>query len=129
MVTVTATGEDFSCLVSDGIHQMQADTIAEKGGKNAGFRPHDLLAAALGSCLAIQLQMYASRHRIRLGQVSVKVEIDRSVPDRTIFKKEILIEGDDLSDSDRKRLHAVSKTCPVQNTLSKQLEFVMDTTP
>ena len=48
MVTVTTIGQEPGCLVSDGVHRLEADTTVENGGQGAGFRPHDLLTAALG---------------------------------------------------------------------------------
>ncbi|TEB12965.1 OsmC family protein [Pelotomaculum propionicicum] len=124
MVKVITTGKPYSCLVTDGVHQLQADTILEYGGGNAGFRPHDLLAAALGTCQAISVRMYASNHGIPVRSVTVEVEIDRTTQDKTVFRKIISIEGD-ISEDERKNLYNVATTCPVQQTLSQQLEFVI----
>ncbi len=41
----------YKTIFTNGIHETCADTTADKGGGNAGFRPHDLMEAALASCL------------------------------------------------------------------------------
>ena len=125
MVKVITMEKLYSCFVTDGIHQLQADTTLEKGGGNEGFRPHDLLASALGSCIAISLKMFAFNRNIPVQSISVEVEIDCSIPKKTVFKKKIFIEGD-ISEDDRNLLMAVANNCSVQKTLSRQLEFVME---
>ena len=69
--------------------------------------------------------MFAFNRNIPVQSISVEVEIDRSIPNKTVFQKKISIEGD-ISEDDRKLLMAVAKTCAVQKTLSRQLEFVME---
>ena len=125
MVTVTSTGPGTGCLVSDGTRRLWADTTPEKGGEGAGWRPHDLLAAALAGCLVIQLRMFAAQEQIPLTGVVVKVDIDRSVPGRSVFRKDVEFSGDALTVGDRQRLRAMGGGCPVQNTLSARLEFVL----
>ena len=124
MVKVTTMEKSYSCLMTDGKHQILADTTVEKGGGDAGFRPHDLLASALGSCIAISLKMSAANRNIPVQSISVEVEIDSSIPKKTVFKKKIFIEGD-ISEEDRNILMSVANKCSVQRTLSRELEFVM----
>lgn len=125
MVTVTSEGHKTRCLVTDGTHHLPVDTMPANGGEGAGFRPHDLLGAAVGSCLVIQLRMFAFREQIPLTGVIAEVEMDRSTPGKTVFRKHVEFTGDDLTEDDRKRLHALCNSCPVQNTLSAQMEFVL----
>lgn len=122
MVTVTLTEQGI--IVTDGKCALRADTTPEKGGAGAGFRPHDLLAAALGACLAIQLRQFAVRERIPLTGATVKVELDRSTPGQTVFRKEVRL-AHDLPPADRERLRALCAACPVQDTLSARLEFLL----
>lgn len=57
---------------------MPTPTTPDKGGGNQGFRPHELLEAALATCMNIHLRMYAANHGIELGEVTTKVTLDRS---------------------------------------------------
>ncbi len=125
MVNVITKKKPYSCLVTEGIPQLQADTTLEKGGGNTGFRPHDLLASALGSCIAISLKMFATSRNIPVQSISVEVEIDRSIPNKTVFRKKIALEGD-ISEDDRKLMMAAAATGPIQKILSRQLEFIIE---
>ena len=51
MITAQPRDTRYQPWISNGEHQTLADTPADKGGSNSGFRPHDLLEAALESCL------------------------------------------------------------------------------
>lgn len=44
------------------------------GGSGASFSSTDLLAAALGSCIATDLEPLARRHRIALADIGIEVE-------------------------------------------------------
>jgi len=65
MICATSESIPFQTRFSDGEHEGLADTTADKGGGNSGFRPHDLLAAAVASCINMTVRMYAERHAIR----------------------------------------------------------------
>ncbi|TCL56031.1 putative redox protein [Hydrogenispora ethanolica] len=125
MVKATPVGEPYSCLITDATHQLIADTTSDKGGNDNGFRPHELLEAALASCLTISLRMYLENQGIKIDSCSVTVELDRSNPDKTVFRKKVELNGA-ISESDRKRIEAVLASCPVQKTLSKELAFVLE---
>src|SRR5687768_4339142 len=56
-----------------GTHTLRADERAEKGGDDNGPEPHELLAAALGSCTAMTLKVYAERKGWPLRDVHVAV--------------------------------------------------------
>ncbi|MBI5587139.1 MAG: OsmC family protein [Deltaproteobacteria bacterium] len=102
-----------------------SDTDVRNGGQNVGFRPHELLAGALGSCISIWVRKYAHDHGLAVEFVSVDIELDRSSPDEVVFKKSISINGD-LTEEERKRLYRVAETCPLQKTLGKKLTFEVE---
>ena len=83
-----------------------------------GFRPHELLAAALACCINIALRMYADRHTLPLSGVT----LNRTDPEEVTFEYEIEFRGP-LSEEDRGRLLEAAKSCPVRRTLSKRLGF------
>jgi putative redox protein len=122
MITTTSSTTPYQVLFSDGIHNCTSDTTADKGGNNAGFRPHDLLEAAVGSCVNMWLQMYANQHRLPLQTVKTKVTINRMDPEKVIFEYEIDLIGD-LTPEQHDKLLKVAATCPVRRTLSKEICF------
>ncbi len=99
----------------------EADTTPP-AGKGAGFRPHELLEAALASCAAISLRMFATERGIALETVAVSVELDRSHTDETVCRTSIDLEGD-LSERERTLLLQAARSCPVRRTLSRRLSF------
>lgn len=125
MIKATPTGKPYGCRITNSIHQLIADTTLDKGGHNDGFRPHELLEAALASCLTISLRMYLEKHAISIDSFSVTVELDRSMPDKAIFRKKVQLNGE-LSEMERKKIEAVLASCPVQKTLTKELQFVLE---
>lgn len=50
MIETESRSEPYATRFSDGVQEALADTTADKGGGGAGFRPHDLLEAALATC-------------------------------------------------------------------------------
>ena len=122
MITATSQTARYQTLFSDGVHQGFADAPADNGGQGDGFRPHELLEAALASCVSMTVRMYADHHAIPLNSVTAKVTLDRSHPDETVFQYEIDVEGDLTPEQKDKLLHAAS-ACPVRKTLSKRIRF------
>src|SRR6186713_3223273 len=54
-----------------GGHRIRSDEETEKGGEDTGSTPHELLLAALGSCTAMTLKVYAVRKGWPLEDVKV----------------------------------------------------------
>jgi putative redox protein len=105
----------------DGHHHLSTDEPEAVGGDGTGPSPHELLPAALASCISTQLVMYARTKGWDLGQVSVEVVYDhRSTPRR--FEIEIGI-GADLSPEQLSRLDAVAAACPVRRAIENGAEF------
>src|SRR6266540_2895364 len=65
-------------IFSHGTENMNAcaDTTVDKGGGSAGFRPHDLLEAALASCLTMSLRMCAEKYDIPFSEIRTKVSLN-----------------------------------------------------
>ncbi|MFQ5342238.1 MAG: OsmC family protein [Anaerolineae bacterium] len=122
MVTCMSLETRYQSLVTNGKHEALSDTTEDKGGSHSGFRPHELLEAALASCLNIWLRMYADEHGIPLGEVFTRVSLDRTTPGEVVFEYDVELAGP-LTDAQRHRLMQVAKTCPVHQTLSKRISF------
>ena len=100
-------------------HTLRADEVSEKGGDDTGPAPHELLLAALGSCTAMTLKVYAERKGWPLRDVHVTLNGD-STPGRLAITRQLDFEGD-LDAEQRQRLIEIADTCPVHRTLTGEL--------
>jgi putative redox protein len=122
MIRTSSEPVPYRTQFSDGIHQNTADTTAGNGGGSSGFRPHDLLEAALATCVNMTVRMYADRHGIPLAGVTTTVSLDRAVPEEAVFRYEVALEGE-LTAGQRDRLMRAASACPVRRTLSRKIRF------
>jgi putative redox protein len=101
-------------------HRLIVDELEEDGGGDAGPRPTELLAAALASCTAITIEMYADRKGWDLGQVEVNVDYREPTPDAAPrFETTIRTPAHgDLTDEQRERILVIAGKCPVHRTLA-----------
>jgi putative redox protein len=112
-------GGRFQVAVHAGRSTFFADEPAAVGGLGSGPGPYDLMSAALGSCTAMTLRLYAERKGWPLMRVKVRVEHVRATLNaRDRFEREIIIEGD-LDDAQRARLLDIANHCPVHLTLER----------
>ncbi len=122
MITATSDTPRYLTRFTDGRHQGEADTTADKGGGDAGFRPHALLEAALACCVNMNVRIYAENHGIALSGVTTRVALDRSAPGETAFRYEIEVHGK-LTPEESERLKRAGNACAVRRTLSKAIRF------
>ncbi len=112
--------EGYEHVIEIREHRLTVDEMEKDGGGDAGPTPTELLAAALASCTAITLEMYAGRKEWELGAVEVAVEYEtptRETP--ASFTTKIRIPAE-LSDEQRERLLEIASRCPVHRTLAAQ---------
>src|SRR5689334_18030698 len=62
-------------------HRLISDEPEDEGGTDQGPSPTELLAAALASCTAITIEMYADRKEWGLGTVEVATDFTKATPD------------------------------------------------
>lgn len=109
-------------VVINGTHRLVTDEPERLGGEGAGPAPHELFPAALASCIATTLVMYAQTKDWELGELTVAVDYDNRATPRTF---EIAIELDgDLTDEQLERLERVAASCPVRRSVETGIEFV-----
>lgn len=122
-ITETRAGR-YQVAVSAGGAQFLADEPVALGGLGSGPNPYDILAAALGSCTAMTVRMYADRKAWPLNQVKVRVLHARSALDRRDrFAREIVLQGA-LDDQQRRRLLEIANRCPVHLTLERGADVI-----
>jgi putative redox protein len=128
MIAATGGPARYRTRFSNGTSEAAADTTADKGGSGDGFRPHELLEAALATCVNMTVRMYAAKHAIALAGVTTRVSLDRSDPAQAVFRYEVELEGA-LTPADREKLLDAARACPVRRTLSRQIRFERSAQP
>lgn len=100
-----------------------ADEPVDKGGKDLGFSPKELLVSALAACTSATVRMYADRKQWPLDEVKIEVDIERDeAANKTVINRTIQFIGN-LDDEQRKRLLAVANACPVHKILTNPIEI------
>ncbi len=125
------TGDKFLCRVQAGRHSLLADEPAANGGDDLGPDPYKYLAAALGTCTVMTLNMYARHKNLSVERVTCNVTHDRvhaedcqdcekasGKIDR--LTRVINIEGN-LDEDQRARMLEIADRCPVHRTLENEI--------
>jgi len=108
-------------LVIDGKHRLITDEPVELGGDGSAPAPHELLPAALASCISTTLVMYARRKDWELGEVRVDVSYNhRATPRRADIRISLAA---DLSTEQLELLEKVAAACPVRRAIETEFEF------
>lgn len=109
--------DTYTCDIRAGKHTMVADEPVPLGGNDLGAAPYQYLKAALGSCTAMTLRMYAERKKWPLENVIVTLSHSRDSKKHSVFERDIKLIGD-LTDDQRERLLDIADRCPVHKTIS-----------
>jgi putative redox protein len=111
--------------VSTAGFELLVDEPTSNGGEGAGPSPTNLLAAALASCTATTMEMYADRKGWDLEGVAVTVNAEGllSKGDRTY---EVVLElPDSLDDEQRERLAKIAAKCPVHKAIATPIPITI----
>lgn len=125
-VTVKAIlGTDkYYTEVTAGGNSMITDEPLEKGGKNKGFNPHEIIATSLASCTAATLRMYIDRKGWDVPKINVNVDLEHYTQTQTaVFTRKIAFEGATLDEVQMKRLHYIAEACPIHKMLLGTIEI------
>ena len=133
VVVKTGHGK-FGTEVHTKTHRFIADEPRSYGGDDSGPTPYDLLTAALGTCTAMTMKMYADKKGWPLEGVTVKVTHERNHKDACdhveameegkqlqALNRRIEVHGDALDADQRRRIIAIADKCPVHRTLEGDL--------
>jgi putative redox protein len=133
VVVASRTQDMFLSTVNAHGHQMLADEPQSYGGTDRGPTPYGYLSAALGTCTAMTLNMYARRKKLPLDQVEVAVRHERihaedcqdcetKVGKVDQLSLEIKLTGE-LDDAQKDRLLEIAERCPVHRTLKSEIRI------
>ena len=133
-VRVSGRTEDrFLSRVRAGRHSLLADEPRDNGGRDLGPDPYRYLAAALGACTVMTLNLYARHKNLAVDRVVCDVDHDRVHADDCedcdssggqvdALHRRIAIEGD-LDESQRARMLEIADRCPVHRTLENEIRI------
>ena len=132
---VVRTGHGkFGTEVHTATHRFIADEPASYGGDDSGPTPYDLLNAALGTCTAMTMKLYADKKGWPLEGVTVAVTHERNhfedcdhceETDAKVqaLTRSIEVRGQALTEEQREKIVAIADRCPVHRTLETDLHI------
>ena len=116
--------ERYTHDVKAGRHTITVDEPENQGGQDMGPSPQELLAAALASCTAVTMEMYAERKGWNVDGLEVDCRYSpagRGCPAR--FEM-IMRMPAHLSEEQVERLQMIAAKCPVHRSLEGEVAFV-----
>ena len=109
---------------------LTTDAPVDNGGKGAAFSPTDLVATALGTCMATIMGLVAQRNNLNIDGLQVQVIKEMTAdPVRRIgsLKTRLVFpRGKALTAADRAKLEAGAKACPVKQSLHPDLKIPIE---
>jgi putative redox protein len=123
MIRATSKSTNYQTAFSNGAAEALTDVLAAKGGTGEGFRPSELLEAAIATCMTITLKMYADAHGLPLEDVQTEVTLHSDNKAETLFRYKVELTGNALTEEQRAKLLAIADACMVKQKLSKPIRF------
>lgn len=122
MIRASIADASYRTAFTSGTNAAIADLPQSKGGAGEGFGPHDLLEAALATCLTITARMIAVKRGWPLSKVECEVRIDRTDPDAVAFDYVLGLDSELTPAQERELREAVAR-CPVARTLTGRISI------
>jgi len=100
------------------------DAPVDNHGKGESFSPTDLVATALGTCMATIMGIVAERHQIDLSGMKIEVakEMSADTPRRIARLSTIIDVPLPANHPQRELLERAALTCPVHQSLHPEME-------
>ena len=131
-VVVEGPSSGFRAQVSVDHHRFTIDEPIPVGGTDAGPSPYEMLLAALGSCTAMTLRLYADKKRWPLTRAVVKlkhhkvhakdcVDCEVKLAKIDVIDRVLVLEGP-LDEAQRAKLLEMAERCPVHQTMRSSIQ-------
>ena len=123
MRAVARQREKYTHDVKAGDHMITVDEPVDQGGDDLGPSPQELLAAALASCTAVTMEMYAQRKGWNTD--GLEVDVDYTPADRGCATRFSLVMRmpAHLSEEQVEKLRVIAAKCPIHRTLEGEVLF------
>lgn len=116
----------LSCTSTHGPSgcELTTDAPVDNHGRGLSFSPTDLVASALGSCVATIMAIYAEKHQIDLKGTKIHVEKHMSTDSpRRIARLPVTVTIPlELEDKYKKGIEAAGNHCPVHKSLHPEID-------
>ena len=124
-ISIRYTG-DLHCAAIHGPSQSELATDApvDNNGKGEAFSPTDLVATALGTCMATVMAIAAQRHGVELKGTTVNItkEMSKDMPRRIVRLASEMRIPLPADHPHRQLLEAAALGCPVHHSLHPDVE-------
>ena len=121
---------DLHCSATHGPsgNTLVTDAPLDNNGLGQAFSPTDLLATALGSCMATVIGILARRREIAVEGMTVTVRkfMSEDLPRRVKRLELDLRIPLSAEHPDRKLLESAARGCPVHHSIHPDIEVVMN---
>ena len=111
---------------------LHTDAPVDNHGRGESYSPTDLVATALGACLLTIMGIVAQRNGLDISKTRVHVRKEMiQMPVRRIGRLPVTItfaaeQAARLSETDRAKLEAAARHCPVHQSLHPDIETPME---
>jgi putative redox protein len=104
------------------------DAPVDNQGKGEAFSPTDLVATALGTCIATIMGIVAEREKIDLSgmRITVQKEMSADPPRRIARLSARVMFPSPLDKPHRAKLERAAQSCPVHQTLHGNVEMPVE---
>src|SRR5450432_3270257 len=123
-ISIDYTGQ-LHCNASHGPSDalLATDAPTDNQGKGEAFSPTDLVATALGTCIATTMAIVAERHQVELRGMTVKVAKEMESDPRRISRLTTEVHVPLPADHpQRELLEKTALGCPVHRSLATEME-------
>lgn len=104
--------------------KLYTDAPKDNEGRGESFSPTDLVATALGSCMATVMGIYARRKELDLEgmRVTVNKEMSSDMPRRIVRLETVIELPMESTHPEAKTLECAAHTCPVHQSLAAEMD-------
>jgi putative redox protein len=124
-ISLEYTG-DLRCSATHGPSKQTliTDAPVDNHGKGESFSPTDLVATALGACMATVMGIVAERHKIDLKGMKIEVskEMSQDSPRRIVKLPTDIWMPISKAHPQRELLEKTALGCPVHHSLDPRIE-------
>ena len=120
MIIASMHPRRYQTIVASETNAIVVDTSKDGIGGHTGFKPQELLEAALASCANLTLRVVAEKLGIPVAVLTTTVELDSSKPGKPEFTVQIALEGD-MDDAQRQQLLKSVRLCPVSKIFASPI--------
>lgn len=124
MIVCKSDAKKYKATISNDKDEMTYEAPAEKGGKELGFTPFEMLEAALAADMNVAIRTYADKTGFPLTNVTTFVSVDKTNNSESLIKYSVKLEGEELNSQQKKLLLQAALQTPVRSTLSKRISIL-----